>query len=148
MVSSEPVIFASTIRANIVRGNLAANEGEIHDAARAAGIASFIQKLPEGYCTRVGGSDMQLTAEQKQRIAIARVALRDPRILLLDEATSVVDVENERAVKGLQGTLEKLAEGRTTLVVTDQLASIRHAHQIAVMQVRPCSISARRVVRM
>ena len=136
MVSSDPVIFSASIHENIAIGRPGATDAEIHDAARAAGAAAYAQKLPAGFATVVGGGNAQLTVEQRQRVAIARVALRDPRVLLLDEATAALDVENERAVRALQTTLERLSEGRTTLVVTDQLASIRNAHQIAVMQAR------------
>lgn len=139
MVSADPVIFAASIYDNIAMGLPDAPERDVYDAARSSGIAAFVQKLPERFKTLVGGSGMQLTAEQRQRIAIARVMLKNPRILLLDEATSALEPDNERAVQAVQSVLERLAEGRTTIVVTDQLASIRNAHQIAVMQVRqPC----------
>eukprot|EP00892_Ulva_mutabilis_P010383 jgi/Ulvmu1/7717/UM039_0023.1 len=134
LISGDPVVFATSIRENIAMGNPSASDSEIAEAARAAGVAAYAQKLPERYRTLVGGGGMQLTAEQRQRIVIARVTLQNPRILLLDEATAPLEPDNERAVVAVQAALEKLSAGRTTLVVTDQLASIRNAHQIAVMQ--------------
>lgn len=136
LVSGDPVIFAASIHDNIAMAMPEATDRDVLDAARSSGVAAFAQKLPERYRTLIGGGGMQLTAEQRLRIVIARVALKNPRILLLDEVTSALEPDNERAVLAVQAALEKLAEGRTTLVVTDQLASIRNAHQIAVMQAR------------
>jgi ATP-binding cassette, subfamily B (MDR/TAP), member 1 len=132
LVSQEPTLFATTIRENIAMGRPSANDKEIEAAAHAANAACFVDKLPLGYGTQVGERGVQLSGGQKQRIAIARALLKDPRILLLDEATSALDTVSERLV---QTALEKLAEGRTTVVVAHRLSTIRNADKIAVIQV-------------
>ncbi|MCL4674885.1 MAG: ATP-binding cassette domain-containing protein, partial [Pararhodobacter sp.] len=129
LVPQDPVIFATTARENIRFGRPDATDAEIDEAARAAAAHDFITALPEGYETQLGERGVMLSGGQKQRIAIARAILRDAPVLLLDEATSALDAESERAV---QTAVERLAEGRTTLVVAHRLATVRKADRIVV----------------
>jgi ATP-binding cassette, subfamily B (MDR/TAP), member 1 len=133
LVSQEPTLFATSIRENIAMGRPSASDKEIEAAAQAANAARFIDKLPYRMNTQVGERGVQLSGGQKQRVAIARALLKNPRILLLDEATSALDNVSERLV---QAALERLAEGRTTVVVAHRLSTIRNADKIAVVQVR------------
>ncbi|XP_075085971.1 ABC transporter B family member 9 [Nicotiana tabacum] len=130
LVSQEPVLFATTIRENILYGKEKASEEEIRNAIQLANAAKFIDKLPKGLDTMVGGHGTQISGGQKQRIAIARAILKDPRILLLDEATSALDVESERIV---QDALSNIMINRTTVVVAHRLTTIRNADLIAVV---------------
>jgi ATP-binding cassette subfamily B (MDR/TAP) protein 1 len=130
LVSQEPTLFATTIKANIAYGRDNATEAEIVEAARSANAHTFISSLPDGYNTQVGERGVQMSGGQKQRIAIARAVLKDPRILLLDEATSALDSESEKVV---QEALDRLMVGRTTVVVAHRLSTIRNADQIAVL---------------
>ncbi|MCD7451660.1 ATP-binding cassette sub- B member 9 [Datura stramonium] len=130
LVSQEPVLFATTIRENIIYGKESASEEEIRNAILLANAAKFIDKLPKGLDTMVGGHGTQISGGQKQRIAIARAILKDPRILLLDEATSALDVESERIV---QDALSNIMVNRTTVVVAHRLTTIRNADLIAVV---------------
>lgn len=100
-------------------------------AAKAANAHKFISRIPEGYQTEVGEKGVQLSGGQKQRVAIARAILKDPSILLLDEATSALDTVSERLV---QEALEKLMEGRTTVLVAHKLSTVRNSDNIAVLQ--------------
>ena len=131
LVPQEPVIFADTVRANILFGRPDASDAEIEDAARAAAAHDFIAALPEGYDSWLGERGVLLSGGQKQRIAIARAILRDAPVLLLDEATSSLDAESERAV---QRAVEHLAEGRTTLVIAHRLATVKRADRIIVLE--------------
>jgi ATP-binding cassette, subfamily B, bacterial len=131
LVPQEPVIFAASARENIRFGRPEASDAEIESAARAAAAHEFLVKLPQGYDTYVGERGVMLSGGQKQRIAIARAILRDAPILLLDEATSALDAESERAV---QVAVERLAEGRTTLIIAHRLATVKKADRIVVFQ--------------
>lgn len=131
LVSQEPTLFATSIKENISMGKPGATDAEIEAAASAANAVNFIKRLPEKFETKVGEKGVQLSGGQKQRIAIARALLKNPRLLLLDEATSALDTVSERLV---QGALERLAEGRTSVVVAHRLSTIRNADKIAVIQ--------------
>ena len=130
LVPQEPVVFGASAAENIRYGRPKATDRELRAAAEAAGAAAFIEALPRGYDTPLGGRGATLSGGQRQRIAIARAVLRDPPVLLLDEATSALDAESEAAV---QQALERLARGRTTLVVAHRLATVRRADRIVVM---------------
>ncbi|MDO5757762.1 MAG: ABC transporter transmembrane domain-containing protein [Rhodobacterales bacterium] len=131
LVPQDPVIFATSARENIRFGRLDASDAEVEAAARTAAAHEFIMALPEGYDSQVGERGVMLSGGQKQRIAIARAILRDAPVLLLDEATSALDAESERAV---QLAVDKLAEGRTTIIVAHRLATVKKADRIVVME--------------
>ena len=129
LVPQDPVIFSTSARENIRFGRPDATDAEVEAAARAAAAHDFIAGLPEGYATVLGERGMLLSGGQRQRVAIARAILRDAPVLLLDEATSALDAESERAV---QAAVERLAEGRTTIVVAHRLATVKRADRIVV----------------
>jgi len=129
-VAQDPVIFGASAMENIRYGRPEASEREVRAAAEAAAAAEFLDRLPHGFDTFLGEKGVRLSGGQRQRIAIARAVLRDPPILLLDEATSALDAESERAV---QQALERLARGRTTLVIAHRLATVLRAQRIIVM---------------
>ncbi|WOH11979.1 hypothetical protein DCAR_0831475 [Daucus carota subsp. sativus] len=130
LVSQEPILFATSIKSNIVYGKENATEKEIRTAIELANAATFIDNLPEGLDTIVGEHGTQMSGGQKQRIAIARAILKNPKIILLDEATSALDAESESVV---QNALEKVMKNRTTVVVAHRLTTIRNADMIAVV---------------
>jgi len=130
-VEQEPTIFAGTIAENIRFGRPDASEADIEAASRAALVHDFVTQLPNGYQSMVGERGVMLSGGQKQRVAIARALLKNAPILLLDEATSALDAESERLV---QVALDRLMEGRTTLVIAHRLATIRDANRIVVME--------------
>jgi ATP-binding cassette, subfamily B, bacterial len=121
-VPQETMIFSTTVAENIRFGRPDASDAEIEAAADAAQAAEFIERLPQGFATRVGERGVMLSGGQRQRIAIARAILRDAPILLLDEATSALDAESESLV---QTALERLMKGRTSLVIAHRLATVR-----------------------
>ena len=129
LVPQETALFADTVAANIAYGANDANRSEIEAAARAAFAHDFITALPQGYDTMLGEGGMTLSAGQRQRIAIARAVLRNAPILLLDEATSALDAESETLV---QRALDKIMEGRTTLVIAHRLTTVMRADRILV----------------
>ena len=131
LVPQDPVIFATSARENIRFGRLDATDAEVEAAARAAAAHDFLTALPQGYDSYLGERGVMLSGGQKQRVAIARAILRDAPILLLDEATSALDAESERLV---QAAVDKLAEGRTTLVVAHRLATVKRADRIVVFE--------------
>lgn len=130
MVPQETVIFAASARDNLRYGRWDASEEAIWQAAEAANAAEFLRELPQGLDTFLGEDGARLSGGQRQRLAIARALLRDAPILLLDEATSALDAESERLV---QDALERLMQGRTTLVIAHRLATVRAAKRIIVM---------------
>jgi ATP-binding cassette, subfamily B, bacterial len=130
-VEQEPTIFAGTVRDNIRFGRLEATEAEIEEAAKAALVHDFVQRLDDGYSSLVGERGIMLSGGQKQRLAIARALLKNAPILLLDEATSALDAESEHLV---QIALKRLMQGRTTLVIAHRLATIRDADRILVLE--------------
>ncbi|CAN0906199.1 ABC transporter B family member 13 [Linum grandiflorum] len=131
LVQQEPALFSTTIYENIKYGNDSASEIEIMEAAKAANVHEFISRMPQAYKTHVGNKGIQLSGGQKQRVAIARAILKDPAILLLDEATSALDTTSEKLV---QEALDKLMEGRTTVLVAHRLSTVRDSSTIAVIQ--------------
>ncbi|MEE9454920.1 MAG: ABC transporter transmembrane domain-containing protein [Paracoccaceae bacterium] len=129
LVPQDPVIFATTAMENIRFGRPDATDAEVIEAAKAAAAHEFLERLPKKYQSYVGERGVMLSGGQKQRIAIARAILRDAPVLLLDEATSALDAESERAV---QTAVEKLSEGRTTLIIAHRLATVKKADRIIV----------------
>ena len=130
VVSQETYLFHASVRENLRFARSEATDEEIEEAARAAQIHDTIAALPEGYDTVVGERGFRFSGGERQRIAIARTILRNPPVLVLDEATSALDVQTERAVGD---ALERLAEGRTTIVIAHRLSTVRDADQIAVL---------------
>jgi ATP-binding cassette, subfamily B, bacterial MsbA len=130
LVPQETILFGGTIRENIVYGRLDASEAEIIAAAQAANAHDFILEAPQGYETIVGERGIKLSGGQRQRLAIARAILKDPRILLLDEATSSLDSESEELV---QEALNRLMQGRTSVIIAHRLSTIKIAHRIIVL---------------
>lgn len=131
VVPQEVMLFGGTIAENIAYGKPGATQAEIESAARVANAHDFIVGMPEGYGTAVGPRGVKLSGGQRQRIAIARAVLADPRVLLLDEATSALDAESERLVNE---ALERLLQGRTSLVIAHRLSTVRNADRILVVQ--------------
>lgn len=130
LVPQEVILFGGSIRENILYGRGDATEAEVIAAAEKSNSLEFIQKFPEGLDTLVGERGVKLSGGQRQRIAIARAILKDPKILLLDEATSSLDAESEKVV---QDALEKLMEGRTSIIIAHRLSTIRDVDQIYVL---------------
>jgi ATP-binding cassette subfamily B protein len=130
IVPQDTVLFNDTIGYNIAYGDPSASIDEVHEAARAAQIDSFIKRLPDGYDTQVGERGLKLSGGEKQRVAIARTLLKKPAMLIFDEATSALDSKTERA---FQEELLSLAKNRTTLIIAYRLSTIIHADQILVM---------------
>jgi ATP-binding cassette subfamily B protein len=130
VVSQETYLLHTTVRENLRYAKPGATDAEIENAARAAQIHDLIAGLPDGYDTMVGSRGHRFSGGEKQRLAIARTLLRDPRVLVLDEATSALDTETERAV---QHAFDTLARGRTTITIAHRLSTVRHADQIVVL---------------
>lgn len=131
LVTQEPFLFDDTIAANISYGRPGASQADIEAAATSAAAHDFITALPEGYLTRAGEAGLRLSGGQRQRIAIARAFLKDAPILLLDEATSALDTESEALV---QAALERLMQGRATLMIAHRLSTVRNADRIYVIE--------------
>lgn len=131
VVLQDPVLFNDTIANNIAYGRPDATLEEIEKAARAAHAHDFIQRLPEGYETRVGERGSRLSVGERQRISIARALIKDPPIVILDEATSALDAETEAAI---QAALERLLVGRTALVIAHRLSTVVRADRIVVLR--------------
>lgn len=130
LVTQEPFLFNDTVRHNILFGRLDATDEEIETAARLANAHDFIMDLPRGYDTLVGERGVKLSGGQKQRICIARAFLANPKVLLLDEATASVEPESEALI---QAALERLMQGRTTVIVTHRLSLVRDCDCILVI---------------
>ena len=131
LVPQDTVLFNDTIRANIAYGRPGAGQAEIEAAAHAAQIHEFIRLLPDGYDTMVGERGLKLSGGEKQRVAIARMVLKDPPILVFDEATSALDSGTERLI---QAALRRLSAGRTTLIIAHRLSTVVDADQILVLE--------------
>ncbi|MCA1982551.1 ABC transporter ATP-binding protein [Nocardioides nematodiphilus] len=130
MVTQETYLLHATVRENLRHARPDATDEQIEAAARAARIHDLIADLPDGYDTVVGSRGHRFSGGEKQRLAIARTLLRDPRVLVLDEATSALDNTTEREV---QAALDELAEGRTTITIAHRLSTVRNADAIAVL---------------
>lgn len=130
LVPQDPVIFGSDAMENLRYGRLDASDEEVIQAARMAEAHEFIQSLPEGYGTYLGERGTRLSGGQQQRLAIARALLKDAPILLLDEATSALDAQSERAI---QHALDRLMQGRTTLIIAHRLATVQRVDRIVVL---------------
>jgi len=126
-VAQETFLFSISIKDNITYGNIKANDEEIENAAKIANIHDFIVSLPDGYNTIVGERGISLSGGQRQRVSIARSLLINPRILIFDDSLSAVDVETEFLI---QQALKRVMAGRTTLIITQRLSSIRDADKI------------------
>ena len=130
MVPQDTVLFNDTIAYNISYGRDGASEAEVTAAAENAQIDKFIRSLPQGYASQVGERGLKLSGGEKQRVAIARTILKGPPILVLDEATSALDTFTEREI---QAALERVSQGRTTLVIAHRLSTVVHADEILVL---------------
>jgi ATP-binding cassette subfamily B protein len=130
LVPQQPALFFGSVEDNIRYGRPDADMAEVEAAARAANAEEFILQMPDGYRTRIGDGGVGLSGGQKQRIAIARAVLADAPVLLLDEATSALDAQSEYLI---QQAMERLMQGRTTLVIAHRLATVTGADRIAVM---------------
>lgn len=130
VVPQDTVLFNDTIRYNIAYGRPGATDAKIEEAARLAQVHDFVQRLPDGYNTRVGERGLKLSGGEKQRVAIARTILKNPRILILDEATSALDTGTEQEI---QQALRSLARNRTTLTIAHRLSTVVDADQILVL---------------
>jgi ATP-binding cassette, subfamily B, heavy metal transporter len=131
VVPQDTVLFNDTVAANIAYGRPGSTQEEVEAAARVAQIHDFVQSLPEGYATKVGERGLKLSGGEKQRVAIARVMLKNPAVLVLDEATSALDSRTEQA---LQEAFERIAAGRTTLVIAHRLSTVIDAEEIVVIE--------------
>jgi subfamily B ATP-binding cassette protein MsbA len=131
VVAQESILFNTTIRENIRYGRAGASDEEIEEAAKAASIHEAILSQPDGYETRIGEEGIKLSVGEKQRMAIARALLADPRILILDEATSALDSQTESL---LQAALDNLMAGRTSFVIAHRLSTIVKADLIVVLE--------------
>jgi subfamily B ATP-binding cassette protein MsbA len=130
LVPQETILFGGTIRENIIYGKLDATEAQMIEAAILANAHQFIMELPDKYNTVVGERGVKLSGGQRQRVAIARAIIKNPRILLLDEATSSLDNESERLV---QEALERVMQGRTTVIIAHRLSTVKIANRIIVL---------------
>ena len=130
-VTQETYLFHDTVLANLRYAKPEATMDEIEAAAKAAAIHDRISELPDGYETVVGERGYKLSGGEKQRVAIARVLLKDPRVLILDEATSALDTVSERLI---QAALARLEQGRTTIAIAHRLSTILRADQILVVE--------------
>jgi len=130
VVPQDTVLFNDTVRYNIAYGRPGAGDAEIEEAARHARIADFIRTLPDGYRSMVGERGLKLSGGEKQRVAIARVILKEPRILIFDEATSALDSKTEQAI---QASLDEVSSDRTTLIIAHRLSTVVNADEILVL---------------
>jgi ATP-binding cassette subfamily C protein CydCD len=131
VVAQDAALFHGTIAENLRLGRPDATDEELQAAARAANAHEFIMAMPDGYATLIGERGARLSGGQRQRIAIARAVLRDAPILVLDEALSAVDAENEALI---QQSLDRLMQGRTTLILAHRLSSVIGADRILALE--------------
>ena len=130
IVQQDIYLFNASIKENILYGRLDATDEEVIEAAKRANIHDYVMTLEKGYDTQIGERGVRLSGGQKQRLSIARVFLKNPPILILDEATSALDNTTEILI---QGALDELCKGRTTIVVAHRLSTIKNADEIAVV---------------
>jgi len=130
-VSDDPFLFSDTVRNNIAYARTDATQEEVEEAARRADIHDFIAGLPDGYDTLIGERGLTVSGGQRQRLAIARAIVADPRILILDDATSSVDASTEAQIKA---ALRELMQGRTTFIIGHRLSTISLADEIVVLE--------------
>lgn len=130
-VLQKNVLFSGTIAENIRWGNENATDEEVKQAAKLANADSFIERLPNGYDTRLSGNGAQLSQGQRQLLSIARVAINNPPVMILDEATSSIDTRTEKIV---QDGMDKLMEGRTVFVIAHRLSTVRNSKVIMAME--------------
>lgn len=130
IVQQDVFLFTGTVRENVLYGRLDATPEEVEAAIDAARLREVVKDLPQGLDTEIGERGVRLSGGQKQRLSIARIFLKNPSILILDEATSALDTQTEQFI---QASLDKLAQGRTTLIIAHRLATIRHADRIIVV---------------
>jgi ATP-binding cassette subfamily B protein len=130
VVPQDTVLFNDTIRYNIAYGRPGASQDQIEHAARLAQVHDFVQGMPDGYATRVGERGLKLSGGEKQRVAIARTILKDPRLLILDEATSALDTRTERDI---ESALRAVSAQRTTLVIAHRLSTVVDSDEILVL---------------
>ena len=130
VVPQDTVLFNESIMYNLKYANQSATDEQVYDACRAASIHEQILEFPDGYSARVGERGLKLSGGEKQRIAIARTILKNPKIIMLDEATAALDTETEQ---NIQEALDRLTKGRTTLVIAHRLSTVVHADQILVL---------------
>lgn len=131
VVTQEPILFSSSLAENIRYGRNDATDDEIRAAAEMANLGELLQTLPNGLLTEIGERGTRLSGGERQRVSIARAVLKNPRLLLLDEPTSSLDSHNEHLV---QQALQRLMEGRTTIIVAHRLSTVQHADLIIVLQ--------------
>jgi ABC-type transport system involved in Fe-S cluster assembly fused permease/ATPase subunit len=130
IVPQDTVLFNDTIRYNICYGRWSATDAEVEDATRLAQLDNLIRAAPDGYATEVGERGLKLSGGEKQRVAIARTILKNPRILVLDEATSALDTRTE---KEIQNALDRVSRNRTTLIIAHRLSTVVGADEIIVL---------------
>ena len=131
VVPQDTVLFNDTIQYNIRYGKQGSTDVEVAEAAKAADIHESILNFPDGYDTKVGERGLKLSGGEKQRVAIARTILKSPAIVLLDEATSALDTKTER---NIQASLNKVCEGKTSLIIAHRLSTVVHCHKILVLR--------------
>ena len=131
VVLQDPFLFNGTVADNVAYGHPEASLEEIVAAARAANAHDFVMDMPDGYDTMVGERGLRVSGGERQRLAIARAILRDPRILILDEATSNVDTRTEAQI---QEALERLVRGRTTFAIAHRLSTLKNAHRLLILE--------------
>jgi ATP-binding cassette subfamily B protein len=131
VVFQESFLFSTSVRSNIAFGNPDASDAEIATASRIAAVDTFVDQLPDGYETILHEGGVNLSGGQRQRIAIARAILQNPAVLLLDDPTAAIDAHTEHEILS---SIESAMKGRTTLIVTHRLSTLRRAHRIIVLE--------------